>query len=355
MNQIDRRRFFYCSVAMLLLAGCNMGPSTSLPYSMATTTSSSGATTTSSPGTTGTAPTAVSVQVGITQPSIFVSQYGQDPISVLVFAGTASGPSAPYLEIPGWLPAMDAAGNLYIVSCYFGAPYPCSPNIDVYPPDSVGGKPLRSLHTNIVNVYDMTVSKTGEIFVADGNGVAVFSAAATGDDPPVRYIQWNSDKIAVDGSGNLYIRSGGSIAVFPPTATGFVAPARLIVGPHTTIRAGYAPDYGAIAVDAQGHLYVLCISERGDGLNSFGVLEFGPDADGDIASVRYVTTPGMTPAYEGTGLAVDSAGMIYVSASQTYDVAAVFEFPADASGSVTPATTITSGIFRENAGGIAVH
>lgn len=88
----------------------------------------------------------------------------------------------------------------------------------------------------------MTVSKTGEIFVADGNGVAVFSATAAGDAPRARYIQWNSDKIAVDGSDNLYVRSGRFVAVFPPTATGSVAPARLIGGVNTTIRGGYAHD-----------------------------------------------------------------------------------------------------------------
>lgn len=100
---------------------------------------------------------------------------------------------------------------------------------------------------------------------------------------------------------------------------------------------------------------MLGISVRSDELNNFRVLQFGSDADGDTAPLRYVTTAGMTPAYEDAGLAVDPAGMIYVSASQTYNVAAVFEFPADASGSVMPATTITSGVFRENAGGIAVH
>jgi hypothetical protein len=260
--------------------------------------------------------------------------------------------------IPGWLPAVDGAGNLYVVSCYFGALYNCSPDIEVYSPDGViAGKPVRSLHTHIASIYDMKVSRSGEIFISDGNGVSVFAKDAAGDDPPARYIEWqSSSSIAVDGSDNLYVRNGGSIAVFGPTATGTATPARLISGPHVRFRSKYNYDYGALAVDEKGRVYDLCIIDPAvDGLNSFGVLEFAADADGDAEPLRYVTTPQMTDAYENSGIAVDAAGIIYVSASLALNVAAVLEFPPDASGSVTPSSVITSSAFRENAGGIAVH
>jgi hypothetical protein len=108
-----------------------------------------------------------------------------------------------------------------------------------------------------------------------------------------------------------------------------------------------------LAVDAAGKLYVLCWIEHPDGLNPFRVLEFGPDANGDVAPLRYVTTPDMNDEYEGTGVAVDATGTIYVSASLDLNIGAVFEFPADASGSVTPSKIISySG---ENAGGIALY
>jgi len=198
------------------------------------------------------------------------------------------------------------------------------------------------------------VSKSGEIFVSDGSGVAVFSPTATGDDAPARYIRLGpATSIAVDSSDNLYVRNFGTIAVFGPTATGAAVPARTIGGPHTQIRSEYAIDYGALAVDDAGKVYVLCLIEQPDGLNGFRVLEFGPDANGDVAPLRYVTTPDMHIEYEGTGIAVDAAGTIYVSASLDLDIAAVFEFPADASGSVAPSKVITYA--GENAGGIALY
>jgi hypothetical protein len=294
--------------------------------------------------------------VNVTQPSIFVTQYSQDPTSVLVFAGNASGPSTPFFEIAGWLPAVDGAGNLYIVNCYFGALYNCSPNIDVYSRDNViVGKPLRSLHTHATSIYDMTVSRSGEIFISDGNGVAVFAKGATGDDPPARYIQWPSMyQIAVDNSDNLYVSSQNTVAVFDPTATGAATPARLIGGPH--IQGKYRFVYSDMTVDEQGRLYVICLNDQAtEGLNGFGVLVFAADADGDAEPLRYVTTPQMTPAYDGTGVAVDAAGTIYVSASLALNVGAVFEFPPGASGSVTPSIVITSYAWGENAGGIALH
>ncbi|MDP9052642.1 MAG: hypothetical protein M3O31_18265 [Acidobacteriota bacterium] len=276
---------------------------------------------------------------------------------MLVFDGTASGLSTPYLEIPGWLAAVDTAGNLYVVSCFFAVISNCSPGIDVYSPGAVAtGKPLRSLHPHLTSVYDMTVSKAGEIFVADGSGVAVFSPTAANDDAPVRYILLNQpNSIAVDSSDNLYVRAHGTISVFGPTATGAAAPARVIGGPQTQIRSAYAYDYGAVAVDADGKLYVLCVIDQTDGFNNFRVLEFSSAANGDVPPLRYVTTPGMTPAYDGTGIAVDATGTIYVSASLAFNIGAVFEFPPDAAGSVTPSNVISSSAWGENAGGIAVH
>src|SRR5258708_34812895 len=244
MRSDDLGGFVLCLCGLVLLTGCNMNPT-------AATSTGTTATTplpTGNTPATGTAPTPPATPLKIIQPSIFVTQYSRDPTSVLIFAGTASGLSTPYLEIPGWLPAVDAAGNLYVVSCYLGAPYQCSPNIDVYSPDAVVlGKPLRSLHPHLASIYDMTVSKSGEIFASDGRGVAVFGPTATGDDPPVRYIQWNSaGPITVDSSGKLYVRGSGSVAVFGPTATGEAIPERLIGGASTQMRSQYAFDYGAV-------------------------------------------------------------------------------------------------------------
>lgn len=324
-----------------LLIGCNVAPVLPTPAS---------STTAAEPPQ---APQALQPSVTLTHPSILVTQYTHDPTSILVFDGAAIGSSTPYLELPGSLPAIDASGNIYVVSC---DPH-CSTDINVYSANAVTvGKPLRSLHTHLAAIYDMKVGQSGEIFISDGSGIAVFGPAAAGDDPPERYIQWNSaGPIAVDNTGRLYVRSFGSVAVFGPSATGVATPERLIGGPQTMMRSQYAFDYGAIAVDAQGRLYDLCLTDQYDGANRFRVLVFAPDATGDVAPIRYLTTSSMTDAYDGTGIAVDSAGTIYVSASLDLNIGAIFEFPADASGSIGAVKTISSTAWGENAGGIALY
>jgi hypothetical protein len=108
----------------------------------------------------------------------------------------------------------------------------------------------------------------------------------------------------------------------------------MIAGPSTPFGPSFG--YSAMTTDSQGNLYVAGYRPREDGLYPYGVYEFGPTADGDASPVRYITTPGMDGSYEGTGGAVDSAGNIYVSAALSLNVAAVFVFPRDASGSVIP-------------------
>jgi hypothetical protein len=266
---------------------------------------------------------------------------------------------------------VDGAGNIYVVAVNNNNSSYKVTSINVYSPDSPTGKPVRSLPvgpgTKISAVTRMVASATGEIFVSDGNGIAVFSSTATGDADPVRYILGNSQpgggsstaivpgySIAVDSSDNLYVLNtlDSSIVVFGPTDTGTVVPSRTIAGPLTQITSPYYTD---MATDALGDLYVLCYCVRTTGLNAFGVLEFGPTANGNVAPMRYVTTPGMDTEYEGTGVAVDSAGTIYVMASRVLSQGAVFEFPATASGSVTPSKVLTYSTWWESMGTMAVH
>jgi len=85
------------------------------------------------------------------------------------------------------------------------------------------------------------------------------------------------------------------------------------------------------------------------------VYEYAATANGDVVPLHYITSPGLSDAfYNNDGIAVDATGTIYVSATVTTPYSGgVWEFPADASGSVTPSELLTwSG---ENNGGIAVH
>jgi hypothetical protein len=290
----------------------------------------------------------------------------------MIFPITANGWAQPPTEIPGSQVSVDGAGNIYVVVQNNDSQH-LATSINVYSPDSPTGRPLRSLPvgpgTKIAAVKRMVVSATGEIFVSDGNGIAVFSSTATGNADPVRYILGNSQPpggpanaiapgfaIAVDSSDNLYLlnKVDSSIAVFGPTATGNVVASRTIVGPLTLLD-GADPNYTDMATDALGNLYVLCGCGLNTGLNPFGVIEFGSTASGNVAPLRYVTTPAMNTEYEGTGVAVDSAGTIYVMASVVLSQGAVLEFPATASGSVTPSKTLTYYPWWESSGTIAVH
>jgi sugar lactone lactonase YvrE len=217
-------------------------------------------------------------------------------------------------------------------------------------------------------------SSTGEIYVSDGTGIAVFGPTATGKATPSRYILgpyqtaggtkpvFSPGLITVDGSDNLYVQntSDSTIVVFGPTATGNTAPTRNISGPLTRVSGGWIT---GMTTDAAGNLYVLCVCLGTDGTGRyvFGVFEFDPAAKGNVAPIRFVTAPEMYPYFGADGVAVDSAGNIYVSAiypnfTATSSVPAVFEFSASDSGTVAPLRTVTlEGWTDAEPSRIAVH
>lgn len=330
------------ATAVLFLAGCTGGASKASTEGAGISTGGGGGTTvsTSSPPLT-------------TSPRIFVTDYDTTPITVVALssAGTME------MRIPGYHPAVDGAGNLYVVGCLLGYRNCTSASINVYSPDLfqiVRSLPVGS-GTKIPIVNDFTVSTTGEIFVNDGNGIAVFSPTANGDVDPVRRIAGQFPAAAyypvmtIDGARNLYVPYGKGTAVFGPNDTGTVGPSRVI------------NVSGQLATDSHGNLYVLGYSKREDGLNPFGVTEYAATASGDAVPLRYITTSGMdtTGWNDIPGIAVDATGIIYVSATfgnnttNQWGGPGVWEFAADASGSVAPLKTLTW--TGENNGGIAVQ
>jgi hypothetical protein len=102
-----------------------------------------------------------------------------------------------------------------------------------------------------------------------------------------------------------------------------------------------------MATDTPGNLYALCPLPWG----GIGVLEFGPTANGNVAPIRILTAPGMYPYFFNEGIAVDSAGTVYVSMGEVLTplslpsavVPAVFEFPPSASSSVAASNIVTLG------------
>jgi hypothetical protein len=151
-------------------------------------------------------------------------------------------------------------------------------------------------------------------------------------------------RFAVDSQDNLYVENtvNSSVTVFGPTDTGTVVPSRTIAGklsgPGTHFNFG-------MATDSSGNLYVLCVCAQGDGNggNAFIAYEFGPQANGDDPPIRSVTSLSMYPWSGGPGLAVDSDGVLFITAGPPIGgTQTVFEFSSGASGSAAPINIVTS-------------
>ena len=195
-------------------------------------------------------------------------------------------------------------------------------------------------------------SQTGEIYVYDGSGIAVFSATANGSDKPVRYLSLpapgvNSyETFTVDRAGLLYVsNTPGTIYVYGASASGTAAPIRTIHGPSTNLSGLYAA-VPSLATDASGNLYVLCfcsLTNGSAGVN-FLIYEFSSTASGDVAPVASFMDPAMYPYFgDGNGIAVGTDGTIYAgggTVSNTSSQCTIFVFAPNASGATSASSRI---------------
>jgi len=380
--------FVFCFCAISVLGGCAASNSGSALNS-AVPTSGGGGTTAGGGGTTpaggpcvaGSNPT-ISDGPGLSSSpdaptTIYVIARGYptdqewSPDSIIIFPLTTTGnlgDDVPNWELAGSQVSVDSTGNIYkLTNCDIEVIPPNSPyyiSTSRYLPTGSG--------TKIPTVVEMTASAAGEIFISDGQGIAVFSATATGNADSARYILGNTQPgggsstaitpglIAVDSSDNLYVQNltDSSIDVFGPTDTGNVVPERIIAGSLTHLTApvtgSSTPFIQGMATDAAGNLYVLCLCAQADGGTDFGVFEFGPTANGSVAPIRFVTDPRMSAINGQGGVAVDTTGTIYVSASTVSGSGTIFEFPSSASDTAAASNIVTS-LYGSSLGGIAVH
>lgn len=344
--------FVLGSCGMIALTGCTMSP-------LASPLGTSGGTPPSGTGS------------GITSPSLYVVVSGWavdsnwSPDTIFIFPQTTTGSlddEVPHWELAGSRISLDSSGNLYVLA---------DREIDVIPPVAPYLTRTRILPTGpgtkIEAVNGMAASLTGEIFVSDGKGIAEFSATATGNADPARYILGNTQSgggastaivpgvIALDSADNLYVQNtvDSSIAVFGPKDTGLVVPSRTIAGPLAGLTSNGSRITG-MTTDTAGNLYVLCQCSWPGGVGTgFEVLEYSPTANGNVAPIRFVTTAGMDSNYSGSGVAVDSSGKIYVSGGMEAGTK-VFEFSATVSGNVEPSNTVTLR-YNGSLSGIAVY
>lgn len=201
------------------------------------------------------------------------------------------------------------------------------------------------------------------VYVSDRsqNAILGYPLGEGGNISPAKIITGSQTQLSspqymtFDAAGNLYIADelspGGSILVFAKGSSGNVAPARIIAGANTTF--SNTNSIGAIAVDAQGYLYVA--EDNGSStctttcvVNSDGTIAvFAPGASGNVAPVNTISS---TACFAPAGLAVDSSGELIVACDGRPSNpgappgGTIVTFPAGASGNATPVRTISGAV-----------
>ena len=211
-------------------------------------------------------------------------------------------PAGPYFAAPHGL-AIDKAGNLFVLDTgnYGVIEIPASGNYVAATRLAPAG--------NFKAPMAIAIDGAGNLFVADTGNNAVKEIVAAGGYQMVRTVagagNFNAPAgIAVDAGGNVFVADTGNNAVKEVlAASGYTSVALLPAG------GGFTAPYD-IVVDGQGNLFV---------------------ADGSTAPVKEVLAAGgyatATPlgavGVAPTGLALDSAGNLYVSSTTSFATALV--------------------------------
>jgi hypothetical protein len=207
-----------------------------------------------------------------------------------------------------------------------------------------GGVPASpSLYVTQVLPLAPSVSSIMQ-FSSDSNGSVSPSTTIKG---PVGLV---FQGLAVDATGNLYV--GGvlpgttpasqgelQILVYAPGSNGMAKPTRTITGAATGLEGFTQNTISGLAVDSSGNLYVSSGLIKG-GVVSDGISVFGPTANGDVAPTNVITMTN-TGTFTMGQIAVDSAGNIYVVASQSLTPGAILIFASNSAGAVPPTSTIS--------------
>ena len=277
--------------------------------------------------------------------------------------------------------ALDSAGNIYVANQ--GSPPDDPASITIYRAGSNGDVApfarIAGSRTGLKSPNGVAVDSHGYIYVANESrepegtdSITVYSPGSTGNATPVRVISGPATKlaspggIAVDSSGNIFVTSlnlaEGTwghvlVLIFALGSTGNVAPMTSIDGDCASLKMP-----GGIALGSNGNIYVtnpgapgpesvVVFAQQHGGkestpLNLKPILVNSPHASpttvmpGPQCLMPTSNIVGDKTGINGAwGIAVDSAGNIYVTNSES-DSIRVFE--PGASGNVAPSLTIES-------------
>jgi sugar lactone lactonase YvrE len=220
---------------------------------------------------------------------------------------------------------------------------------------SISGK-----NTGISHPDGIAVDRDGNIYVtnsgAEENSIGVFSAGANGNVAPAVTIESptkvsSPSSVAIGPDGKIYVANGGgqdnppdgsnAITVYPPGSDANVAEIATISGSGSDDKTGIS-FAEAIAVDAHGKIY---LADSGGKNMTARVAIFSANSDGNVAPIAAIAGD-KTGLAEPTGLALDSAGALYVLNDTGGDDnrGSITVYPPDANGNVTPKATIADGV-----------
>ncbi len=257
---------------------------------------------------------------------------------------------------PGGI-AVDPDGNMYVTNS------DSSNSIGVFKAGADGDvAPSYTIEspTQVSSPSSVAIGPDGKIYVANGGGqevppegsnaitvyppgsyanvaeIATISAADSDDKTSISF----PEAIAVDAHGKIYLADSGGenmtarIAVFAANSDGNVAPIATIAGDKTGLA-----DPSGLALDSAGDLYVL--NDTGGDDKNGSITVYPPGANGNVAPKATIADASRQNTQLNTpkGLALDSAGNIYVTNASGKDTVTIYA--AGKFGNVAPVKIIS--------------
>jgi sugar lactone lactonase YvrE len=288
--------------------------------------------------------------------NIYVTNDGDltsNPDNVTVFSPGSNGNVSPSYTLAGlgmgypFGIAVDAHQNIYVAND--NSNLESVDDITVYPPDNPIPSEIIGLNPALDAPAGITIGSSGNVYVTNQgslsgsiDSVNVYAASSYGNLPPTTVIAGSNTGLAqpsavvLNPSGNIYVANSsggpdtlGSVTVYSAGASQNASPIATIAGTSTSDNTGFGTPNG-IALDSAGNIYVANTFGGPDGVGSITI--YPPGSNGNVTPLATISdNPNCAPCDNTTlslpyGVAVDSAGNIYVANSQG---------GADGMGSVT--------------------